>query len=171
PAVTDPTPATSEEEADANLGGPICHICQEPTGITRFKEGTAPAKPEQLAVLPCGHQFGHICILEWLDHGVGQSCPLCRSLHQHSKCGHYAMPALASKELPVLKKGEGMPQPAPALQVWTLRHACAGVEGAAGAEEGGGDAAGGEGLGDGVDESGAGGVVVWDGAEGVGEVE
>ncbi|KFY33120.1 hypothetical protein V494_07835, partial [Pseudogymnoascus sp. VKM F-4513 (FW-928)] len=60
-----------------------------------------------------------------------------------------------------------LPEPSPALQVRTLRDACAGVEGSAGAEEGGEDAAGGEGVGDGVDESGAGGVVVWDGAEGV----
>ncbi|KAL7628565.1 hypothetical protein AAE478_000080 [Parahypoxylon ruwenzoriense] len=47
---------------------------------------------EALAVLPCGHWFGHDCILTWIINSetriVPPVCPICRFLLQHPVCRH-----------------------------------------------------------------------------------
>ncbi|OBT48237.1 hypothetical protein VE00_01045 [Pseudogymnoascus sp. WSF 3629] len=99
------TDSDSDSDVDPNAG-PRCAICREYTEIPRPDIGSAAGKIETMASLPCGHRFGHYCLLEWLDQEVGQSCPLCRSMPIHSECGHAVIPALAS-EAPPSRKGEG----------------------------------------------------------------
>ncbi|KFY27629.1 hypothetical protein V493_03388 [Pseudogymnoascus sp. VKM F-4281 (FW-2241)] len=86
--------------------GPPCAICQEPIGVARNNEGSGAVKVESMAALPCGHKFGHACLLQWLDQAAGQTCPLCRKLAKHRDCGHSVMPALADRGPPSLKKGD-----------------------------------------------------------------
>ena len=92
----------SDEKPKPLVPGPNCDVCHEPTDVPRVNEDAGTI--ETLAVLPCGHAFGHKCLLQWLDQEYGQTCPLCRFLPKH-KCGHYVMPALASEAPPLLKEG------------------------------------------------------------------
>ncbi|OBT62091.1 hypothetical protein VE03_09018 [Pseudogymnoascus sp. 23342-1-I1] len=108
PAVSKETNKTIVEKpippAPAPTPGPICAICHEPTGIPRADSGRA-AKTEKIAILPCGHTFGHVCLLQWIDQEFGQSCPLCRDRPTHPECGHFVMPALADGAPTLVKKG------------------------------------------------------------------
>ncbi|ELR03441.1 hypothetical protein GMDG_06174 [Pseudogymnoascus destructans 20631-21] len=97
--------ADEEEKVNPNAG-PKCDICQEFTEIARIGGGEDAGKVEKMASLPCGHKFGHRCLLAWLDQALGQTCPLCRSLPVHEECGHAVIPALAS-EAPPSWKGNG----------------------------------------------------------------
>ncbi|KFY74440.1 hypothetical protein V499_05532, partial [Pseudogymnoascus sp. VKM F-103] len=96
-----------EEEEKAPPGaGPKCSICHEFTGIPRCGEEEHDGRVEKVASLPCGHRFGHLCLLAWLDQDLGQTCPLCRYLHVHEECGHSVIPALAD-DAPPSYKGRG----------------------------------------------------------------
>lgn len=89
-ASTQTTPATAPTTYYCN----ICHMHRP---------------DEEPAALPCGHAFGHLCILQWLDVAPSPTCPLCRRLFQHA-CGHIAMPALAAAHPPFLVAGgPGLP--------------------------------------------------------------
>ncbi|OBT78840.1 hypothetical protein VF21_02623 [Pseudogymnoascus sp. 05NY08] len=96
---------SSSEKSDDPNAGPRCAICHEFTGIPRTSIGPEAGKIEKMAMLPCGHEFGHYCLLEWLDQEYGQACPMCRSLPVH-ECGHAVLPALA-EGAPPSRKGEG----------------------------------------------------------------
>ncbi|KAL5351666.1 hypothetical protein ACLOAV_003526 [Pseudogymnoascus australis] len=83
----------SKPSPNAPVPGPICAICHEATGVPRPDVGEA-GRIEKMASLPCGHKFGHLCLLQWLDQDFGQSCPLCRDRAVHPGCRHYVLPAL-----------------------------------------------------------------------------
>ncbi|KAI1132452.1 hypothetical protein F5Y10DRAFT_293546 [Nemania abortiva] len=64
-----------------------CGICKSGLAITQ----AADDEHETFTILPCGHVFGHACILEWFgqqDRSRRATCPQCRKSMMHVNCGH-----------------------------------------------------------------------------------
>ncbi|KAI0533079.1 hypothetical protein GGR58DRAFT_522108 [Xylaria digitata] len=59
-----------------------CGICRTELAIIN----QADQYHEPFTVLPCGHAFGHKCIIEWFSRTP--SCPICRRTFRHRACGH-----------------------------------------------------------------------------------
>ncbi|KAK4191368.1 hypothetical protein QBC35DRAFT_375797 [Podospora australis] len=81
----------SEKQIITTEADTACPICQDPVG-KQTPEGTVEGWSE----LPCGHQFGSVCIKQYL--GIvaedGPSCPICRQPAHHSRCGHPVLPSV-----------------------------------------------------------------------------
>jgi hypothetical protein len=79
---------TSKVQIEIETDAP-CAICHEPVGHLK-PEGFR----ERWSVLPCGHQFGSVCIKQYLRIVADNrpSCPTCRQIAYHA-CGHPAVPA------------------------------------------------------------------------------
>ena len=63
---------------EAQAKGAECMICKEAYGTVPSDNGTI----EHAVLLPCLHHVGSECIAIWLspDDGIGNSCPLCRTV-------------------------------------------------------------------------------------------
>jgi hypothetical protein len=65
----------------------ICIICHDP--VNKAKE---TGETEVWCRLPCGHQFGNLCILKWLPAIEDPVCPVCRHPMTMLGCGHPVSP-------------------------------------------------------------------------------
>lgn len=71
---TVPFDGVEEEQAEPSAELSLCTICMEPN---------TASGPHRLSVLPCGHLFGHGCILRWLN--AKKTCPTCqKTTHKRS---------------------------------------------------------------------------------------
>lgn len=74
-------PPLLKELTLSELAEKDCNICREEIGKV------SPEDTMETAVrTPCGHIFGNICILTWLQDSRNPTCPICRSLfsiHTH----------------------------------------------------------------------------------------
>ncbi|KAI0876313.1 hypothetical protein GGS24DRAFT_514264 [Hypoxylon argillaceum] len=65
-----------------------CAICRLELAIA----SPVDADHESFAMLPCGHVFGHACIIQWLYQSDTPTCPQCRRNMRHSVCRHITGP-------------------------------------------------------------------------------
>lgn len=92
-----PSSSVSKSEKPNRKPPPLeeCPICQDPVGISNPEHII-----ESWTSLHCGHRFGNVCIQTWLQeslerndpHNPNPSCPICRELAKHPKCGHLVCP-------------------------------------------------------------------------------
>lgn len=81
-----PAPASQGDDAG------ICSICHDDWAATGA---------HRVCALPCGHLYGHSCIVQWWDQALQQkrllTCPVCRKQYapQLSELSHSRKPLLA----------------------------------------------------------------------------
>lgn len=109
--------SSSSSSTSASSEQHECAICVSPTlplpTLVPGHEVDLNPGEEYQAQLPCGHIFGHSCILLWLiqnselnhdlpDQRRCPTCPICRFNLVHSECGHIVLPAFPQAAPPTL---------------------------------------------------------------------
>ncbi|KAH8821480.1 hypothetical protein F5884DRAFT_88979 [Xylogone sp. PMI_703] len=102
-----------------------CSICNSPFNGPRSFDGVE----ERPYITPCGHIFGHACILRWLQFdSPNRDCPACRRQLVYRDCGHLILPAevdkapgrIEVKDMPTLckacREGRGQCRPSRAWE-------------------------------------------------------